>query len=75
MQGFSVIGRNSATDWPQHEITRQQKKEIAERQQKAWPLTLADIDQVQNSLFPDRLLVSLAGSIRPVQGVTVHYRG
>jgi hypothetical protein len=28
-------------------ITRQQKEEIAERQQKTWPLTLADIDQIQ----------------------------
>jgi len=47
MQGLSVIGRNGATDWPQHKITRQQKEEIAECQQKTWPLTLADIDQVQ----------------------------
>ena len=52
MQGLSVIGRNGAANWPQHEITRQQKKEITESQQKTWPLTLADIDQVQGKPGP-----------------------
>ena len=43
-----MIGCNGATNGPKHEITGQQEKEIAERQQETWPLSLADIDQVQN---------------------------
>jgi len=41
-----MIGRHGATNGPQHEITGQQEKEIAKSQQKTWPLTVADIDQV-----------------------------
>ena len=41
-----MIGRHGATNGSQHEITRQQEKEIAESQQKSWPLPVADIDQI-----------------------------
>lgn len=42
-----MIGGHRATNGPQHEITGQQEKEITESQQKTWPLSVADIDQIK----------------------------
>ncbi|HEY5775540.1 MAG TPA: hypothetical protein VIS57_05585, partial [Xanthomonadales bacterium] len=41
------IGRNGATDGPQHEVASQKEKEITESQQETRPFTLLNINQIQ----------------------------
>ena len=45
-----MIGCNGSPDWPEHKIPGQQKEKIAEGQQKPWPLTFLNVDQVQMQL-------------------------
>ena len=50
MQVVRLIGGDSATDWSQHEVAGQQKKEVGKGQQETRPLAFVNIKQVQTDL-------------------------
>ena len=46
-----MIGCNSATNGPQHEVAGQQEKEVGESQQETRPFAVTNVDEIQKNLI------------------------